>query len=83
MMTVAPSVTYSPPVWQRRLSVHTLLSQVLPVMDTLQRQSASGQTSSAHTWGAAACYTVILQMRCCQYCHRQDCLAEGILMVRS
>ena len=39
MMTVAPSVTYSPPVWQRFLSVHTLLSQVLPVMDTLQRRS--------------------------------------------
>lgn len=45
MLTVAPSVTYRPPVWQRRLSVHTLLSQVLPVMDTLQRWSRFGMTS--------------------------------------
>ena len=34
--TVAPSVTYRPPVWQRFWSVHTLLAQTLPVTDDLR-----------------------------------------------
>ena len=41
-MTVAPSVTYRPPVWHRFLSVHTLLTHLLPVMWTLQQWGGTG-----------------------------------------
>jgi hypothetical protein len=45
-VTVAPSVTYSPPVWQRFWSVHTLLVQTLLAIDTLR---AGHHGSASHT----------------------------------
>lgn len=39
-VTVAPSVTYNPPVWQRLWSVHLLPSHLLPVIVTLRSSRA-------------------------------------------
>lgn len=48
-VTVAPSVTYRPPVWQRFWSVHTLLAQTLPVIDTL-RAGFCTASQEHNTW---------------------------------